>query len=281
MNYIYDGTFEGFLTCVHANYYKESATNITNMPPTIIPAPHATTTPSVIPAPASLRARPAISAHQESFLTQTFIIITDAQKATIVYDAIRSKISKWDLERIYRVFRTNEPEKEMKLLRYIRLGFKQGSKIRLLHTHPVVLDVEKAEKRIGNEVHRLLGLIRFESVIPVMNDASSEILYSCIDPDNDVLEFIAPHFADRFKSDPFIIHDEKRNKALISFQKEWHVSDFTETEVAMFRRTESEEEYRRLWQQYFDIIAIKERTNPKLQKAFMPVRYWKNLPEIR
>jgi probable DNA metabolism protein len=268
MNYIYDETFEGFLTCVHANYYKESATNITSMPPQAIP------TSPVIPAKAG------ISAHQESFLTQTFIIDTDEQKASIVYDAIRSKISKWDLERIYRVFRTNEPEKELKLLRYIRLGFKQGSKIRLLHTHPAVLDVEKAEKRIGNEVHRLLGLIRFESVIPVINNTSSEILYSRIDPDNDVLEFIAPHFADRFKSDPFIIHDEKRNKALISFQKKWHVSDFTETEVAMFMRTESEEEYRRLWQQYFDIIAIKERTNPKLQKAFMPVRYWKNLPEI-
>jgi probable DNA metabolism protein len=266
MIYIYDGTFEGFLTCVHAHYHTEKADGI---------------------APASRPGRLHTGAVcQENLLARTCFIETDEAKAATVYDAIESKISKWDMERIYRVFKTNEDEKEMKLLRYIRFGFKRGASIRLQHTHPIVLDIEKAEKRIGNEVHRLCGLIRFESVVPASgvparsDDPVPELLYSRIDPDNDVLEFLAPHFSDRFKSDPFIIHDEKREKALVSFQKKWHITDFTDRDKALLKNSAAEKEYKKLWQQYFDTIAIKERTTPKCQRAFMPARYWKNLPEL-
>ncbi|MDR0817341.1 MAG: TIGR03915 family putative DNA repair protein [Clostridiales Family XIII bacterium] len=278
MNYIYDGTFEGFLTCVYAHYHAEKADGI---------------------APASLPGRLNSGAVcQENLLTATRTIETDYEKAATVYDAIETKISKWDMERVYRVFKTNEDEKEMKLLRYIRFGFRRGPSIRLAHTHPIVLDIEKAERRISNEVHRLCGLIRFESVVPTTGMPPAitdphhhaapspspvpvpELLYSRIDPDNDVLEFLAPHFSDRFKSDPFIIHDERREKALVSFQRKWHITDFTEQDRALLARTGAEEEYKKLWRQYFDTIAIKERTNPKCQRTFMPARYWKNLPEI-
>jgi probable DNA metabolism protein len=267
MNYIYDGTFEGFLTCVYAHYHSEKADGIS---------------------PASLPGRLNNGGIcQENLLTRTLTIETDEIEAGTVYDAIETKISRWDIQRVYRVFKTNEDEKEMKLLRYIRFGFKRGPLVRLLHSHPIVLDVEKAEKRIGNEVHRLCGLLRFESVVPSSglpaenraDNAPADILYSRIDPDNDVLEFLAPHFSDRFKSNPFIIHDEKRNKALVSYGRKWHITDFTDTDKALFDRSAAEDVYRELWRQYFDTIAIKERTNPKCQRAFMPVRYWKNLPE--
>jgi probable DNA metabolism protein len=43
----------------------------------------------------------------------------------------------------------------------------------------------------------------------------------------------------------------------------------------------AEKEYQDLWKKYFETIAIKERTNPRCQKNFMPVRYWKNLTELR
>ena len=37
--------------------------------------------------------------------------------------------------------------------------------------------------------------------------------------------------------------------------------------------------FTRLWQDYYDSIAIKERENPRLLRRCLPVRYWKNLPE--
>ncbi|MDR2157202.1 MAG: DUF4130 domain-containing protein, partial [Clostridiales Family XIII bacterium] len=132
MHYLYDETFEGFLTCVHRHYYMEKADGI-------------------FP----------IARYQTDLVTACQPVKTDAEKARAVYGAIAQKISAHDLERTYRVFRSNAENKESLLLSYLRLGFKYGPRIRLMHAHPVVSEVEKAERRVGNEVHRLCGLIRF------------------------------------------------------------------------------------------------------------------------
>jgi len=104
------------------------------------------------------------------------------------------------------------------------------------------------------------------------------ILYARIEPDHDVVELTANHFCDRYKNEPFIIHDIRRNKALISYRNSWYISAFTENDVPQV--SEDENAYRRLWKNYFDNIAIKERTNPRCQKNFMPLRYWKHLTEV-
>lgn len=242
MDYLYDGSFEGFLTCVYFHYYKEKASGIFTS-----------------------------ENYQPNMLNTFTEIKTDAEKSAKVYDAINNKISPYDLQRIYRVFRSTVSDKEMLLLNYIRLGFKEGSKLSLLHGNPYVSPVEKAEKKVTNEVHRILGLLRF-SVL------EGNVLYAVLEPDHDILEFMAKHFTDRYKNDPFIIHDKKREKALIAHQKEWYITDFTEDGPPSFSK--DEEEYRELWKKYFKTIAIKERTNPRCQKNFMPVRYWKHLTEI-
>jgi probable DNA metabolism protein len=247
LNYLYDDTFEGFLTCVYEHYYTERADGIF-----------------------------LDGVYQLDMTVRALSVLTDEAKAMKVADAIMQKISQYDLERIYRVFHTNEPEKEMKMLRYIVLGFQRGSSLRLLHGNQIVLDVQKAEQRIGFEVHRLCGLIRFSAVR--VDGEKNEILYSRIDPDNDVLEFLASHFTDRYKSNPFIIHDTKRGKALASYNRDWYITDFAGEERLV--DTEKEEDYQRLWKLYHQIMATKERENPKCQKNLMPVRYWKNLTEF-
>lgn len=241
--YIYDATFEGFLCCVHAHYYMGKASNIA----------------------------PAEDCLQTSLLS-TVQIKTEEEKAEIVYKAIEQKISPFDLRRVYRIFLSGEKGKEMQLLDYIRLGFIKGKRISSYHGNPVVRNAELLEKKVTIEAHRLNGLIRF-SVL------DGEILYAKIEPDNNVLELLAPHFADRYKSNPFIIHDLRRKKALVSELGQWYISGFDIEDVGRFG--ESELEYRRLWKNYFDSIAIRERTNPRCQKTFMPVRYWKHLTEMQ
>jgi len=257
MNYIYDGTFDGFLCCVYLHYHREKAEGIFSC-----------------------------GDYQLDLARQGFEVVTNPEDAITVYEAINDKISPWDLERAYRVFRTSIPGKEMLLLNYIRLGFKYGPRIRLLHSNEFVLPVEKADRKLGNEVHRLCGLIRFSvmEAEPVAGGGSfpmplgHNILYAVVEPDHDVLEFLAPHFTDRFKWDPFIIHDKNRKKALAGYGGKWYITEFSgETSL---KATASEEEYRGLWRNYFDSTAIKERTNPRCQRSFMPLRYWKNLTEV-
>jgi len=284
VNYLYDESFEGFLTCVWHDYYSERAEGIFT----------------------------ADGDYQLDLLRYGLTVETDAQKAARVLGAIERKISVWDAERLYRVHCTNEPEKEMKMLRYIRLGFRIGGKLRLLHGDPVVLAVQKAEQRLGREAHRLCGIIRFSALgnpgnepmsaarngmeYPQVTDgmegsrvadgigesratakAGAGLLYASIEPDNDVLEFIAPHFADRFRWDPFLIHDLRRGKALAAYNKEWRIAPLpTDTEFAL---SAEEDAFRALWKRYFDAMAIKERINPKCQRRFLPARYWKHLIE--
>jgi len=238
---LYDGTFEGFLCCVHAHYYGEKANGISKK-----------------------------ECYQSNLLSGFREVKTDEINAAKVYDAIEKKISPSDIRRVYGVFLSDYPEKEMKLLKYIELGFKHGPKIRLLHSDQVVFDVQQIEKKVYHEVHRLSGLIRFKAL-------KSGVLYSPIEPDNDVCELLAKHFCDRFKNDPFIIHDKKRSKALIASGGDFYITEFDSKETPEL--FEDECDFQKLWKKYFDTIAIKERTNPRCQKNFMPVRYWKNLTE--
>ena len=242
MDYLYDDTFEGFLTCVYWHYYEEKATGI-------FPK----------------------DSYQSSMLQNFKEIETDWDKAGKVYDAIYNKISPMDLQRTYRVFLSSVDQKETKMLNYIRLGFKEGSKVSLLHGNPITFDMQQAEKKVTIEVHRLYGLIRF-SVL------EGNLLYAPIEPDHDILELIADHFSDRYKNDPFIIHDKRRDKALIAKDGKWYLSEFYEDQVPTL--SADEKKYRALWKKYFETIAIKERTNPRCQKTLMPVRYWKYLIEI-
>ncbi len=241
LDYLYDGTFEGVLTCIYHHYYTEKAAGI-------------------------YRA----DSYQSSLLGGCMEVETDRRKAMTVYEAIERKISTFDLRRIYRAFLSDDAEKETKILRYVLLGFRVGARVSSLHGDPVVFDVQSMEKKVNVEKERMLQFVRFS----VMEGG---VLYAKVEPDNDVLELIAGHFCDRYRNDPFIIHDVRRGKGLIACDGRWYISFLDEGDVPGL--SEDEEKYRRLWKNYFDNIAIKERANPRCQRNFMPVRYWKNLTE--
>ena len=44
--------------------------------------------------------------------------------------------------------------------------------------------------------------------------------------------------------------------------------------------SEDEIKFQSLWKTFFKSVAIKERTNPRLQMQFMPKKYWKDLTEV-
>lgn len=248
-DYIYDGTFEGLLTCIYHNYYTDRAAEICTA-----------------------------DFYQPNMLHGYMEIETEPDKAARVYDAINEKISSYSLRCVYRAFLSGIRGKEKAILDYVVLGFHVGPSVGSLHGNPVVNRLEKITKKVGVERERMLQFVRFEAM-----DASSRIMYAQIEPDHDVLELIGHHFADRFRSDPFIIHDAGRSKAIIASGGHWYIAPFKGRQLpdgSMLRPAAEEEFYCRLWQTYFDHIAIKERTNPRCQRNFMPVRYWKHLTEM-
>lgn len=304
MDYLYDGTFEGLLCCIYAHYYEEKADGIFRR-----------------------------EIYQQNMLCRSAVIETDGDKASRVYDAVRKKISSEALRRIYAVWLSEEPEKEIKILRYVVMGFRLGGRVNLLHGDPVVFEVQQAEKKVYAERHRYLGILRFSVITAagpidldsfdldardratqsaqnnseqngrghsgqnagscaglnagrgsvldgtVWGEDGEEVLYARLEPDNDIVELMAPHFADRYKNDPFILHDLRREKAVFAQGGHWYSAALPRDAVSTL--AQGEREYRKLWKQYFETIAIKERTNPRCQKQYMPVRYWKHLTELQ
>ncbi|MDD4199914.1 MAG: TIGR03915 family putative DNA repair protein [Eubacteriales bacterium] len=257
IDYLYDGTFEGVLTCVYHHYYTEEAAGI------------------------SVKGE-----YQPSLLHDCMYVETDGAKASRVYEAIEKKINSYALKTVYRAYLSNDPHKEMKILRYLVLGFRNPYAAGHNRSDPAVFDMETLVKKVGFEKERMLEFVRFEAIKGDRADegddndgGAGEMLYAEVEPDNDVLELIGDHFSDRFKNNPFIIRDLGRNKALIAYEGHWYISEGLPENLNPVR-TEDEISYQRLWQTYFDHIAIKERVNPRCQRNFMPARYWKHLTEM-
>lgn len=241
MDYLYDGSFEGLLTCVYLHYYEEEASGIYIQ-----------------------------SEYQSSILNPYKEVITDFSHSDKVYTAIHRKVSHQALRNVYYLYLSSYIDKEMLILKYLKKAFKIGNSIDTLHSDPVVHDVHLYARRVSLESHRFLGLVRFSDV--------HGLLYSEIQPDHDILVLIGNHFADRFKNEKFMIYDKSRNKALISTEGKWHISAIEISKE--IEPSEKEQFYRNLWKNYHKHIAIMERKNSRLQLQYMPNRYWKHLTEI-
>lgn len=80
------------------------------------------------------------------------------------------------------------------------------------------------------------GLVSFSSL-------QNRMFYSPIEPENDIVEFLAPHFCDRFCGESFLIHDVGRGKALVAKDGRWFVSDLAAEEGRRLVKDGEEREY--------------------------------------
>ncbi len=242
MIYIYDGTWDCFLTAVHHYYYDKQ--NVSNIESCLC--------------------------YKPNLIDEYRTITTDIIKAKAVEEAIVHKISAESLENLQRCFFSEIEGREMWILKYIRLGFKIGMRIDSMLGDKIVLDVLIPARKVGMECHRMLGLLRFELL-------EGGIYYAKIQPDHNIISFISPHFKNRFADQNWIIHDTKRKIASLYNTKKMLLSYMDLSNIPELHADELK--FQALWKNYYKHIAIKNKINPKLQKNFMPKRYWKNLTE--
>lgn len=246
ITYLYDGSFEGFLTCIYEAYYCK------NKPDKIECADR----------------------HVPDLIHKEIEIITSKEHAESVLSAIERKISKAAAEKIYICFLSEDIGCEMLLLNYIRLGFNLGSHLELHMHNSIVREVNKINGRVLKEAHLLLGFIRFKLI-------KGNLLYSAIEPDNNILTLIAPHFAERFSNETWVINDLKRQCAILyNGLNKWILAPLSH-EISENLTNYSDSQYEALWKDYYNNIAIKERTNLNLQKRLMPKRYWDHMFETK
>lgn len=133
--------------------------------------------------------------------------------------------------------------------------------------------VIRYSRKTANERHRMLEFVRFEEL-------EDGVYLSEIAPDADVLFMLGRHFRDRMSgSDEWMIYDSRRGKLLSCAGGELLLE--SADLVGEKRYSEKEASYQKLWKVFFENIAIKERTNLKLQDHHVPRRYREHMTEFK
>ena len=250
--YLYDGTFDGFLTVVFDIYATKSK------PVRII----------------SERIR------QPCFFETTKHIATDAVKSERVWNGIVARSNKQVTRMFYLAFASELPNVEMTLYSYLKKLFADTTGTyykNLLDDHS--FELYQASRKVSLEIRRLQGFVRFQ-------ETSDGLFFAAIEPDHDILSLLAPHFARRYGSQPWVIYDRRRDKGIFYKKPEMHEITLTikqfdtiTGDILQHVKSENEDLYRSLWKAYYKAINIPERKNIRLMLRLLPRRYWKYLPE--
>jgi len=239
--WIYDGTFNGFLCLIHETAKTREF-------------------------PGNIRT---FQGEEQSFLFPPKIAERDDLLAAAVRDVLRRRLSGRVFTAGYYAFLSSGKEREMAVYRYFSLVWQKGASADRILTDSRVAAVHEARRAVSRERHRYLGLLRFSEM--------SGILYAQFTPEADVLPLIAGHFAVRLAQERWIIHDTGRNRAALYDSGTWCIADFRQRrEISL---SDGEKAVQELWKRYFTSTAVRTRENRRLQQHFMPKKYWKYLPE--
>ncbi len=210
--------------------------------------------------------------YQDNLLELPIYINTDLKQSAKMCHLI-NKISRFALNNICVSFLSENEDKENIILKYTISLFKYGQKYVHMSNNNWVIALNRLSKRVFGEAHRLKGFLRFKKI-------KDNILYADIEPENNVIEFLAKHFKQRLKNELWLINDKKRNIAALYNKKEYIIVNSVELDLHKLIDNKDEENYQKLWKDYFHNISIEERKNLRCQMNFMPKKYWKYLIEM-
>lgn len=201
----------------------------------------------------------------------------DGEVVRVIFDAeksgrVRSGIARYDRfaeEEILLALRSGDTLKEQTAFEYIKKLMQNKAPIRKRLNLPEVIEFNDIVYKVTGETHRLKGFLRFM-------ESKDGVLYAPYSPDNNITDLLMRHFSERLKSERFVIHDLKRKIAGMYDGKDWIMGYAGEAEIYL---SEYEKAFENLWKKYYKSVNIEARPHEKQMKGYMPVRYWKFLPE--
>ena len=250
--YIYDGTFDGFLTVIFDIY-------ATKQKPVQIVGERR---------------------WQPGFFDSSIHTVTYIAKSERVWNGIVSRTNTRVTRMFYLAFASELPDIEMTLYGYLEKLFADttGSYCKnLLDDHS--FELYQTARKVSHEIQRFHGFVRFQ-------ETSDGLFFAVIEPDHDIVSLLAPHFARRYGSQSWVIYDRRRDKGILYEKHTIHEITLTDQQfdtitgdILHHVKADDEDLYRRLWKAYYKAINIPERKNTRLMLRLLPRRYWKYLPE--
>lgn len=240
--YEYDGTFDGFLTCVFDSYANREEAVCFQGP-------------------------------EEGAYTlwPTRRVEADREKAARVFRSMDPKLGKGAADLVYRAFLTCLEERELHIYRFLRYGYRRGRGVLQDLGDDRVNTILKAVQHLNGEAHLYTGFVRFSDY--------DGVLMGEIEPKNRVLPLLRAHFTGRYNTERFLLYDRTHREMLVYQPHRWAI---VPVEGVTLPPAGAEElQYRRLWRRFYDTIAIEGRYNPKLRQTHMPKRYWNVMTEFQ
>ena len=189
------------------------------------------------------------------------------EKVKKVMETVRTRLNSQIQEQLYIVCLSKDPLRADKIYRYLKVLFLRGASAADQLQIPAVHEVFKLCRSVYNEKHHFIEFLRFSQM-------EEGILSGKIQPKNDVLELIAPYFADRLPEENWLICDIGRGKAAFHEKgKKWFLAELSLEELEKLRMQNEEEDWEKLWKTFFTAIAIEQRKNPACQRNHLPLRF--------
>jgi probable DNA metabolism protein len=252
MNYIFDGTYNGFLTCVFEYFeYKDISVQL------IVDG---------------------VDASQTDMFSSSKEIITDFTKANRVQAGLEKRLGKSVAKDFFRVFLSEDTKAWAASFSIISQLFLGKTTILQNFGDADVLYFAQTLKKVSRERHRMKAFIRFSK-------SSDGLFFAVIEPDFNVLPLITSFFKNRYTDQDWLIYDVKRKYGLL-YNKQTIVEVKLSAEEknalttdAVITLDEKDQHFQNLWKSYFKSTNIEARRNMKLHLQFVPKRYWKYLVE--
>lgn len=249
MIFLYDGTFEGFLSAVFEAFTCREDVLIEKK-----------------------------EGWQPQFFAEMTEVETAPEKAGRVAEKLFSICGSRGFSAIVYIFLSEAEECETSAFYLIKSVMKYGVKAFSRFQDEKIAHAMEIRKKVSKECERFLGILRF-------SELSNGVFYAPCEPDHNIIPLITGHFFERLSGTSWMIHDLRRGFALYHSAGKMENVEFVDEMTShlnmadLLGKSENEDDFAKMWRGYFKTIAIETRTNPKLQRQFMPQRYWKYLTE--
>lgn len=198
----------------------------------------------------------------------------DEALARRVLTGFKRSVGAEDAKRVIYASMSDDPGRAQAVLAFMRRGFDLKAPLYRHRAEPALADAFALAWAVNTECEHARQFVRFHRL-------ESGVYYSRFEPNANVIPLVMGHFASRFNTQPFLIHDPCHNVAgfwdgkatqLVRLNADESNLDVTPSEEDLY--------YHALWKRFYDCVAIESRTNHDLRRQFMPKRFWKNLSEM-
>lgn len=249
MIFLYDGSFDGFLSAVFDAFLEKGEVGIEKK-----------------------------DGWQPQFFVETLEVATSHEKAERVVNKLLAICGNRGFSAILCIFLSETENAETYAFYLIKSVIKYGVKAFSRFQDEKIASAMRIRKKVSKEYDKFLGIIRF-------TELSNGVFYAPIEPDFNIVPFLTGHFYERLSGTKWMIHDIRRGIAVYHCEGKTEYVEFVDEMTShlnmstLMGKSENEERFAEMWRAYFKIIAIESRINPKLQRQFVPLRYIKHMTE--